>query len=150
MHNTFTDEPSLLVVTCSSGVAPFLAVEIETLGFRVDHVSESAIETYGTLADCMTLNMHLRTAHRVLYALDRVRASNADYLYRELVRIPWENYLDPHGYFSVDRAVNNPTIHDTQFASLKVKDAIADRMREACGSRPKLATGDKQLSFEQL
>ena len=136
MNAAFTEEPSALVVTCSSGVAPTLSQEIAGLGFKVGSVSDTAVETEGTLADCMRLNLHLRTAHRVLYALDRFRARRGDDLYDELVSIPWERYLDPDGYFSVDRAVDNPTIRDTRFAALKVKDAVADRMRNACGRRP--------------
>lgn len=136
MNATFTAEPSELVVTCSSGVAPVLSKEIADLGFKVGAVGETSVETEGTLADCMRLNLHLRTAHRVLYALDRFRARRGDDVYDELVAIPWERYLDPDGYFSVDRAVENPTIRDSRFAALKVKDAVADRMRNACGRRP--------------
>ena len=136
MNPTFSEEPSTLVVTCSAGIAPYLAREIAALGFRVGHTSESAVETEGTLADCMKLNLHLRTAHRVLYTLDRFRARNANNLYNSLVEIPWERYLDPSGYFSVDRAVDNPTILDTRYASLKVKDAVVDRIRQTCGQRP--------------
>lgn len=136
MNSTFTQEPSTLVITCSAGIAPYLAQEINALGLRVGRISDTAVETTGTLADCMKLNLHLRTAHRVLYALDRFTARNAAQLYRQLVEIPWEHYLDPDGYFSVDRAVENDTILDTQYAALKVKDAIADRMRAKCGRRP--------------
>ena len=136
MNETFSAQPSDVVVTCSSGVAPALSREIAALGFKVGAVGETSVETEGTLADCMRLNLHLRTAHRVLYALDRFRARRGDDLYDELVSIPWERYLDPDGYFSVDRAVDNPTIRDTRFAALKVKDAVADRMRNACGRRP--------------
>lgn len=136
MNPAFNEEPSLLVVTCSAGVAPYLASEIAALGFRTGRVTETAVETEGTLADCMKLNLHLRTAHRVLFTLDRFRARNASQLYASLVEIPWERYLDPAGYFSVDRAVDNPTIFDTQYASLKVKDAVVDRMRAKCGRRP--------------
>ena len=136
MNTVFSNEPSLLVCTCSSGIAPILANEITELGFKVSNVYESAVETEGTLADCMRLNLYLRTAHRVLYALDKFKARNGDALYDEPVQIPWERYLDPDGYFTVDRAVSNPTIHNSQFASLNVKDAIADRMRSQCGRRP--------------
>ena len=136
MNTIFSGEPSDVVVTCSWGVAPILSKEIADLGFKVGSVSDTSVETEGTLADCMRLNLHLRTAHRVLYALDRFRARRGDDLYDELVRIPWERYLDPDGYFSVDRAVENPTIRDSRFAALKVKDAVADRMRNACGRRP--------------
>ncbi len=136
MNPVFSSEPSLVVCTCSAGVAPILADEISSLGMRVDKVFDTAVETEGTLEDCVRLNLRLRTAHRVLYALDRFRARNANDLYDELVAVPWERYLDPNGYFSVDRSVSNPTIRNSQFASLKVKDAIADRMRNACGRRP--------------
>ena len=133
---TFCEQPSLLVVTCSSGVSNFLAEEIEALGFEISRVSELAVETSGTLEDCMRLNLHLRTAHRVLYALDKFRAKTPEDLYRSIYQIPWENYLEPNGYFSIDRSVDTPTIRDTRFASLKVKDAIVDRMRSKYGYRP--------------
>ncbi|MGI5869662.1 MAG: THUMP domain-containing class I SAM-dependent RNA methyltransferase [Kiritimatiellia bacterium] len=136
MNPVFTEEPSTLVVTCSGGIAPYLSQELESLGFRPGCATETSVETEGTLADCMRLNLHLRTAHRVLYTLDRFRARNAGQLYANLVEIPWERYLDANGYFSVDRAVDNPTILDTQYAALKVKDAVVDRMRAACGRRP--------------
>ncbi len=136
MNATFTDEPSLIVATCSAGIAPFLANELTTLGFRVGRTSETTVETEGTLADCMRMNMHLRTAHRILYTLDRFRARTPGQLYQALAGIPWERYLDPFGYFSIDKSVDTPTITDTRFASLKAKDAIVDRMRETCGRRP--------------
>ncbi len=136
MNSTFTEEPSTLVITCSSGVSPYLAREVKELGFYIGRTTDSTVETEGTLADCVKLNLHLRTAHRVLYTLDRFRARNANNLYNSLVEIPWENYIDPAGYFSVDKAVDNPTITDTRYASLKVKDAVVDRIRNKFGCRP--------------
>lgn len=136
MASIFQDEKSLLVVTCSFGVAPILAQELFDLGFRVHTVSDSYVETEGTLEDCMRLNLHLRTGHRVLYALDKFRCRNKDDLYTEASQIPWERYLDPDGYFSIDRTIRNPTIRNDQIASLVLKDAIADRMRGRFGRRP--------------
>lgn len=136
MSGVFDGEPSVIVITCSAGIGPFLADEVRGLGFRVAWESSYAVETEGTLADCMTLNMKLRTAHRVLYTLDRFRARNANNLYNSLVEIPWERYIQPDGYFSVDRTVENTTILDTRYASLKVKDAVVDRLREKFGRRP--------------
>ncbi|MBQ7666891.1 MAG: class I SAM-dependent RNA methyltransferase [Kiritimatiellae bacterium] len=132
----FRDEKSDIVVTCPPGVAPTLAAELSALGFARTVPMGSSVATEGTLADCVRLNLRLRTAHRVLYALDVFRARTGDDLYEEAFSIPWERYLDPDGYVSVDRAVDNPTIRDSRFAALKVKDAIADRMRSVCGRRP--------------
>ena len=136
MNQTFTEEPSLLIVTCSPGITPYLAQEIRDLGFTVGRTTETTVETEGTLEDCMRLNMNLRTAYRVLYTLDRFRASNPNQLYNTLVEIPWERYIDPDGYISIDKSVETATISDTRFASLKAKDAIVDRIRGFCGRRP--------------
>lgn len=136
MNSVFNDEPSKIVVTCPPGVAHVLSQELSELGFRPGASLGSSVETEGTLADCVAMNFRLRTAHRVLYALDVFRARNGEDVYDELVALPWERYLDPDGYVSVDRAVDNPTIRDSRYAALKVKDAIADRMRNACGRRP--------------
>ncbi|MDD4358042.1 MAG: THUMP domain-containing protein, partial [Smithellaceae bacterium] len=58
-----------ILVTCPKGVAPYLKLEIEALGFPVLHEIDTAVSTEGTLEDTMLLNLHLRTAQRVLYQL---------------------------------------------------------------------------------
>jgi putative N6-adenine-specific DNA methylase len=81
----------------------------------------------------MRLNLHLRTAHRIFYMVGEFRSQDPDELYYRLVRLPWERYIAPDGYFTVDVSTDTPTIRNSQFAALKVKDAVADRMRERCG-----------------
>lgn len=136
MNQTFTEEPSLVIVTCSPGITPYLAQEIRDLGFTVGRTTETTVETEGTLEGCMRLNMFLRTAYRVLYTLDRFHARNPNQLYNALAEIPWERYIDPNGYISIDKAVDTATISDTRFAALKAKDAIVDRIRDIYGRRP--------------
>lgn len=133
---SFSSEVSVVVVSCASGVAPYLAAEIRALGFPVTWCGETAVETEGSLEDTMRLNLHLRTGHRVFYMIGEFTARDPDELYERLCRLPWENYLAPDGYFTVDTAVDTPTIRNEQFAAFRVKDAVADRMRERCGQRP--------------
>ena len=134
MH--FSEDVSILVVTCSSGVAPYLAREIEALGLPVSHVGETAVESEGTMEDAMRLNLRLRTAHRVFWQVAGFRADDPDELYAKACDVPWEDYIDPDGYVSVDVSVDTPTIRNDFFAAVRVKDAIADRMRYRFGRRP--------------
>lgn len=127
---------STISLTCPKRITPFLQKELEDLGFPVNKVRHAGIETEGTLNDCMQLNLSLRTAHRVHYELKKCRAQNAEELHKELVQIPWEDYIDKHGYVSVTSFIKNRTINNTQFANLKVKDAIVDRIRKKTGTRP--------------
>ena len=130
------NDPQTITVTCAPHNATVLAEEIKALGFPVKSSSILEVSTEGTLQDCMYLNLHLRTAHRVLYRLKGFRCANAEHLYKQLQLIPWEQYIPASSYFSVGSYVKNPTIRDTRFANLKVKDAIVDYLQQNYGSRP--------------
>ncbi|MFZ9236285.1 MAG: THUMP domain-containing class I SAM-dependent RNA methyltransferase, partial [Algoriphagus sp.] len=61
---------------------------------------------------------------------------NADDIYRRFKAIPWEDYLDVDGYFSVNSVADNESITTPLIVNVKVKDAIVDRFRELKGRRP--------------
>jgi putative N6-adenine-specific DNA methylase len=125
-----------ILITCPKGLPPYLKQEVSALGFPVFSETVAGVETSGTLADTMTLNLFLRTAHRVLYHLASFSAKDADELYAKASAIVWEEYLSEHEYLSVHSSVDNPTIDNTLFANLKCKDAIVDRLRKVAGHRP--------------
>lgn len=125
-----------LIVTCNRRLSPYLAAEAEALGFQPEEVFPTGLRLSGTLNDCIRLNLSLRTASQVLYSLARFRAADGDALYREARALPWEDVLPAGGYFSVSSNVYNETINNSMFASLRVKDAIVDRLRELRGERP--------------
>ncbi|HBX65458.1 MAG TPA: RNA methyltransferase, partial [Balneolaceae bacterium] len=129
-------QKSTISITCPKRITPYLKDELTNLGFPIHKVRHAGIETEGTLNDCMMLNLSLRTAHRVHYRLKDCRPQNGDQLYDELMKIPWEDYIDRHGYVSVTSFINNKTVTNTQFANMKVKDAIVDRIRNKTGTRP--------------
>jgi putative N6-adenine-specific DNA methylase len=133
------NQKSKILVTCPKGVSPYLKEEIEALDFPVLAELDTAIQTEGTLQDTMILNLHLRTAQRVLYQLATFSVNTPEILYRKLNVIPWETLLHDSGkaaYVCVTSIVDNPLITDSRFVNVKVKDAIVDRMRDKCGRRP--------------
>jgi 23S rRNA G2445 N2-methylase RlmL len=125
-----------LALTCAKGIVPFLMEEVLLSGFPILSESVSAIETEGTLADAMTLNLTVRTAQRVLLLLREFKTESPEELYREIYRIPWENYLEADGYFCVTSSVDSPSVRDSRFANVKCKDAVVDRFNEKFGRRP--------------
>lgn len=125
-----------ILITCPKGLPPYLKQEVEGLGFPVVAETAAGIETSGTLADTMLLNLRLRTAHRVLYLLAGFEAKDADALYAKVLAMPWEHYLSEQEYLTVHSSVSNPTIDNPLFANVKCKDAIVDRLRKVTGARP--------------
>ncbi len=128
--------PTQIVITCFPKQSPWLAKEVESLGYTVESKNVSEVEIKGFMDDCLRLNMYLRTAGRVLFQVSRFRANNANDLYKKILGIPWEKYLKKDGYFSVTSWVRNDSIKDERFANVRIKDAIVDRMVEKTGTRP--------------
>lgn len=129
-------QTSTISITCPKRITPLLRQELSDLGFPIIKERLAGIETKGTLNDCMMLNLSLRTAHRVHFMLKDCRPKNGEELYNELIKIPWEDYIDKHGYVSVTSFIKTRSVTNTQFANLKAKDAIVDRIRQKTGTRP--------------
>jgi len=133
--NLFADK-SVIIITCPKRLSPYLELEIKELGFEIEETFITGVRLSGTINDCIKLNLNLRCASQVLYSLKKFNADNADAIYKNLTDYPWENILPDPGYFSITSNVNNPTINNSMFANLRVKDAIVDRLRDKRGTRP--------------
>jgi len=127
---------SRIVITCQRGLARWLADELVELGHSEVEQFHGGVSTNGSLLDCQRLNMTLRCASQVLYSLRRFRCNSPEFLYRELGRINWEEWLGPESYFSVTSNVEHPSIRSSMYANVRVKDAIVDRIRGISGERP--------------
>jgi 23S rRNA G2445 N2-methylase RlmL len=127
---------SRILVTCAKGITPYLKEELLQLRFPVCDETIAGIATEGTIDDTLRLNLHLRTGHRVLFLIKEFTAHDADDLYRSVSEIAWEEYIAEDGYVCVTSSVDNPSIRDSRYANVKIKDAIVDRIKEQCGQRP--------------
>ncbi len=125
-----------IIVTCSKRLSPYLEKEILELGFKPVRTFSTGVELLGTLNDCIKLNLHLRCASQVLYSLKEFPSHHPDDIYREVFQMSWEKILSNDNYFSVTSNVQHPTINNSLFANVKVKDAIVDRFRNKTGGRP--------------
>lgn len=133
--NLFTDK-AIIIITCPKRLSPYLELEVKELGFDIQETFITGVRLWGSINDCIKLNLNLRCASQVLYSLKKFEADNADAIYKNLLDYPWENILPDPGYFSITSNVNNPTINNSMFANLRVKDAIVDRLRDKRGTRP--------------
>lgn len=123
-------------ITCKDRSVNYLEQELRELGFFPLQISRTGIEIQASLEECMDLNLHLRTASHVLFEIKSFYLRNADDIYRRFKAIPWEEYLDVDGYFSVNSVAENESITTPLIVNVKVKDAIVDRFRELKGRRP--------------
>jgi 23S rRNA G2445 N2-methylase RlmL len=127
---------SRIIVTCNKRLAPFVNQEIEALGFKPKRVFQTGVELEGNVQDCIRLNLNLRCASQVLYSLREFKANHPDDVYNTLLKFPWHKFIEGSGYFSVTSNVFHPTVNNSMFVNVRVKDAIVDRMRTETGQRP--------------
>jgi 23S rRNA G2445 N2-methylase RlmL len=133
--NVYSTE-SRIIITCNKRLAPYLEQEVISLGFIPERVFQTGVELRGSINDCIRLNLSLRCASQVHYSLKTFEVNSPDELYDIMMDFPWEDLISPDGYFSITSHVDHPTIRTPLFANVRIKDAIADRMRRVCGKRP--------------
>ena len=138
-------EPQAIRITCAPRLVDALRREVEALGYTVDSTGPTGLELTAGMYDAMRLNLFLYTAFNVLCLIDKFKCGDPDALYEHTKTIAWEEMISPDEYLSVVSSVNTPTINDWRFASLKVKDAIVDRVAAAVGRRPD--SGPKRENF---
>ena len=113
-----------------------LKAEVQGLGYRVLKAEKNGVTVEGGWKEVMHLNLHLRTASRVLWLIKSFEANRPEAMYDEAKKIPWHKLLPKGTRISVQSYVKNDYISDGRFANLKLKDAIVDKMLEETGARP--------------
>ena len=138
---------SRIIITCPKRLSPFLAQEVEELGFTLERKFITGVELQGTVNDCIRLNLNLRCASQVLFSLDKFTARDPEEVYKKLLRYPWERWLSPQSYFSVTSNVDHFTVNNDMFINVKVKDAIVDQMRREALGRPDSGSSHDKAVF---
>lgn len=126
-----------IMLICAPRVNHILAEEVKSLGLEVIKTNKLNVITKGSWKEVIDLNLRLLTANKVLWKITDFEAVSPEEMYKKAKKINWSRYIDEKdGYFSVQSHVIQESITDTQFANLKLKDAIVDQIREKTGLRP--------------
>ena len=134
-----------IVAKTLAGLENVLADEIRALGAESVLVERRAVSFIGDQELMYKANFHLRTAIKILKPIAEFEVTNRDELYDHAKEIPWTNYLALGKSFAIDATVQSEMFVNSMFASLRVKDAIADQFREATGKRPSVNADDPDI-----
>jgi putative N6-adenine-specific DNA methylase len=112
------------------------AEELGELGARNIKPGFRGISFEADKAGLYRINYASCLISRVLAPLTSFRCHNTDYLYTKAKEISWEDFFNPRQTFAVFSTVSHSSIKHSQYASLRLKDAIADYFLEKFGQRP--------------
>ncbi len=119
--------------TAARATADLVASELRELGARDIEERPGGVAFCGELEVAYRACLWSRVASRVLLRLGSFVAADAEALYQGARAIAWHEHLGPDDTFAVD--VAGTGMH-AGYAALKVKDAIADVLRQRYGRRP--------------
>lgn len=131
-----TDGDFDMVATCMQNLEDELEQELLEIGAKEVVKNKRAVKFKGDLELLYKSNIWLRTALKVLRPLFHYEAKNDEELYNRAKKIAWESVFSEEKTFSIDSAVHSEHFTHSQFASLRIKDAIVDRFREQQIKRP--------------
>ncbi|MBB3196085.1 THUMP domain-containing class I SAM-dependent RNA methyltransferase [Roseateles terrae] len=134
-----------LFLPCPAGVESWLEAEVREI-LSADECLEGpkafrgGVGLLGTLEAVMRLNLHSRLAQRVLVEVAIGEYYQEDDIYSLANTIDWSEWITPRQTLRVDTTAQHSPLHSLNFATLRVKDAVCDVMREVTGERPSVDT----------
>jgi putative N6-adenine-specific DNA methylase len=144
MQNSGSDKFEMVAKT-PLGLEDILAGEIRKLGGTDIEILNRAVRYMGDKTLLYKSNLYLRTALRILIPILKTQIKNQIDLYSRIREYEWEKHLRTGMTIAVDTALNSETFTNSQFVSMRAKDAIADRMREKFNRRPSVNKNDPDL-----
>jgi putative N6-adenine-specific DNA methylase len=129
---------------CAAGVEEFLAQEVHALTGRAGQdllTLRGGVRVRADWRDALKLNLHSRLAQRVLVELAHAPYRNENDLYAIASGVAWEIWFTPKQTFKIETTAQHSPLQSLNFATLRIKDAVADRFRaKAHGVRPSIET----------
>lgn len=136
-----------LFLPCAQGVESLLADECRRLLGEAVRIVEQrgGVSVRGDERAAMQLNLESRLAQRVLWPLAHGPYRHELELYELARTVDWSAWITPHQTLRVDTTAQRSPLKSLNFATLRIKDAVCDVVREASGERPSVDTRHPDL-----
>jgi len=125
---------------CPRGLEDLLVEDVAAAGGRDIKPVPGGVEFAGDLACCYWLNLESRIATRVLRRIATADYGKEDDIYRLALEQDWPRLFDVDRTIRIYVTAQRSPLKSLEFATLRVKDAVCDRFRDATGRRPSVNT----------
>ena len=127
------------------GAEDLAASELAALGINDAKPGRGGVAFHTDRSGLYRANLWLRTASRLLVQLAVFPCASPSELYAGVFAIAWQGLITPEMTLAVDCSLRDSVLTHSGFVALKTKDAIVDRIRESCGSRPNVDTASPDV-----
>ncbi|MCS4534593.1 THUMP domain-containing class I SAM-dependent RNA methyltransferase [Neisseria montereyensis] len=128
-----------LFATCPRGLETALSDELTAQGCKDIRPTDGGVSCKGTLEQVYRINLHSRTASRVLLQLTKGSYRDEKDIYTLARNIRWSQWFKLEQTFKVKVEGRRARVKSLDFVGLKIKDAVCDAFRETHQARPDVA-----------
>ncbi|MEO7425855.1 MAG: THUMP domain-containing protein [Fibrobacteria bacterium] len=125
-------------ISTPRNLEPLLEEELRDLGITDVKQAYLGVEAKLSREEVYRVVYASRLASRVLRPLATFPCRNPDELYEHAVKFNWARILKEGQTLKVSASVSDSAITHSQYAALKLKDAVVDSLRERTGARPSI------------
>ncbi|HET9114400.1 MAG TPA: THUMP domain-containing protein [Burkholderiales bacterium] len=122
--------------TCPRGLEALLADELREQGAGNLAPTYGGVAFSGEFELCYRVNLHSRLASRVLWRIGGGEYDNEEDIYQGALSLDWPSLFGVDRTIVVKMTAQKSPLKSLEFATLRIKDAVCDRFRDACGKRP--------------
>ena len=134
--------------TCPRGLEPVLAAELRQLQAEKIRAVGGGVAFSGDFLLCYRANLESRIASRVLWQVATDDYRNEDDIYRTAFALPWTDWFEPARTIRVDVSATKSPLTSVNFVTLKIKDAVCDKIRRLSGRRPSVNTREPDIPIQ--
>ena len=127
---------SAFFATAPRGLEALLLTELSGLGASAAQAVPGGVAFNGSWEACYRANLWSRIASRVLWKIHDFQYRSEDDLYRGVKALDWPAYFGVERTLRVNVTAQKSPLRSLEFATLRIKDAVCDRFRDALGKRP--------------
>src|ERR1044071_4288131 len=126
--------------TCPRGLELTLADELRGLNAQKIHAVGGGVLFSGDYWLCYRANLESRIASRILWRIAGGSYRNEQDIYQLSFAPRWTQWLEPKRTIRVDVSAIHSPLTSLNYVTLKIKDAICDKIRLLSGRRPSVNT----------
>jgi len=134
--------------TCPRGLELLLVDELRQLNAEKVHAVGGGVQFVGDLFLCYRVNLESRIASRVLWQVATSVYRSEEDVYRTVFALPWTDWFDPARTIRVDVSATKSPLTSLNFVTLKIKDAVCDKIRKLSNRRPNVDTGAPDIPIQ--
>jgi len=134
--------------TCPRGLELLLVEELRRLQAEKVHAVGGGVQFGGEFSLCYRVNLESRLASRVLWQVATERYRNEEDVYRTAYGLPWSDWFNPERTIRVDVSATKSPLTSLNFVTLRIKDAVCDKIRWLSSRRPSVETREPDIPIQ--